>query len=179
MVIKVLFFDTSALLKKFIPENGSDKVKWLTSPQTKVTYALYFVVNEQVCKEFESKIQSFAKHKRITENVAKHVLRQFANCHIRVIGQEIISNVKSETTLDAAIDGLNLKQGKDDWDALIYQSIVNALAYLGGQSHPILVTCDVQFAKKVMEKGYRVINPIKQSLDEIKAILEASEVGSA
>lgn len=175
MVIKVLFFDTSALLRKFIPEDGSDNVKWLTSPQTKVTHALHFVVNDQVCKEFDRKTQLFAENNRIAHDTAERVLRQFSNYHkdnnFRVIGQEIISNVKSETTLDAAIADLNLKRGKNDGDALIYQSIVNSLAYLGGQSHQILVTCDEPFAKKVMEKGYRVINPMKQSLDEIKAIL--------
>ena len=162
-------------MKKFIPEDGSDEVKWLTSPETKMTHALHFVVNDQVCKEFERKMRLFAKHGRISKDTAERVLRQFSKHHketnFHIIGQEIISTVKSETSLDMVIADLNLKRGKNDWDALIYQSIVNALAYLGGQSHPILVTCDGTFARKVVEKGYRVIDPMQQSIDEIKAIL--------
>lgn len=174
MVIKVLFFDTDALLKKFIEEDGSKTVKWLTAPQTKVKYALHFVINEQVCSEFERKIRLFVKRNRITETTAERVLRQFLNYHknknFRVIGQKIISNVKKETTLDTAINELKLKRGKNDWDAIHYQSIVNALAAYGGKSHPILVSCDVKFSRKIAAKGFRVINPMKQGPDEIKLI---------
>lgn len=173
MVIKILFFDTSALLKMFINEDGTKNVKWLTSPNTKMLFALHFVVNEQVCGEFEKKIRQFAG-KKITNENAERVLRKFSTYkekYFRIVGQNIISNTKSETTLNSVVTDLSLKPGKNDWDALIFQSIVNALAYLGGESHPILVTCDGSFANKVASKGYRVINPQKQSLDEIKSVI--------
>lgn len=175
MVIKVLFFDTSALLKMFVEEEGTPNVRWLTFSDTKVSKSLHFVVNEQVCTEFERKIQHFAHSGKISAEKADRIRRTFANTYkdkyFRVIGQEIISNTKQGMSLDAISQDLNLKAGKNDWDGLIYQSIVNALAFLGGESHPILVTCDGSFGRKVMSKGYRVINPAIQSLDEIRAVI--------
>lgn len=175
MVIKVLFFDTSALLKRFVEEEGTSNVKWLTSPDTKVSKSLHFVVNEQVCAEFEQKLKHFAHSGKISAEKAERISRTFdshyKHNYFRVIGQKIISNTKQETNIDAISQDLNLKAGKNDWDGLIYQSIVNALAFLGGESHPILVTCDDSFGRKVKSKGYRVINPAKQSLDEIRAAI--------
>lgn len=175
MVIKVLFFDTSALLKMFVEEQGTPNVKWLTSSDTKVSNSLHFVVNEQVCTEFEQKLNHFAQNGKISAEKAERISHKFASHYkdkyFRVIGQEIISNTKPEMSIVAISQELNLKAGKNDWDGLIYQSIVNALAFLGGESHPILVTCDGPFARKVKSKGYRVINPAKQSLDEIRAVI--------
>ncbi len=175
MVIKVLFFDTSALLKMFVEEEGTPNVKWLTSSNTKVSKSLHFVVNEQVYTEFDRKLKHFTHSGKISAEKADRISRMFAshykNKYFRVIGQEIISNTKQEKNIDTISQEMNLKAGKNDWDGLIYQSIVNALAFLGGESHPILVTCDGSFERKVKSKGYRVINPAKQSLDEIRAII--------
>jgi len=172
VVIKVLFFDTSALLKRFVEEDGTPNVKWLTSSETKVSNGLHFVVNEQVCFEFERKLEHFANTGKISPKSASQINRTFLNHykekHFRVIGQKIVSNTKPETSIDAIYRDLNLKAGKNDWDGFIFQSIVNALAFLGGESHPILVTCDESFGKLVASKGYRVINPAKLSLDQMR-----------
>lgn len=174
MVIKVLFFDTSALLKMFVDEPGTRNVKWLTSADTKVLNSLHFVVNEQVCTEFDSKIRQFSNIGKISQKKADDIIgkftRHYKGKYFRIIGQEIISNTKQATSIDDVLRDLKLTKGKDDWDGIIYQSIINALAYLGGESHPILVTCDGTFGKKVMSKGYRVINPMEQNLDEIRKV---------
>ncbi len=173
MVIKVLFFDTSALLKMFVEENGTPNVKWLTSPDTKVSKSLHFVMNQQVCSEFAAKVEHFAKIGKISEERADRIRRIFTHyykvSYFRVIGQGIVSNTKSEISIDAITEDLTLIRGKNDWDGLIFQSIVNALAFMG--PNPILVTCDGPFGRKVSSKGYRVINPEKQSLDEIRAAI--------
>ena len=172
---KVLFFDTSALLKMFVDEPGTRNVKWLTSFDTKILNSLHFVVNEQVCTEFERKIRHFSNIGKISTKKADGILDKFTRSYkgkyFRFIGQRIISNTQQEISIDEVLRDLNLKKGKDDWDGSIYQSISNALAYLGGESHPILVTCDEKFENKVKRKGYRVINPMKQSLEEIQAII--------
>jgi len=59
--------------------------------------------------------------------------------------------------------------GKNDWDGLHYQSIVNALSFFG--SEPILVTADKRFGNKVESKGYRVIIPLKNTINQIESIL--------
>lgn len=178
MAVKVLFLDTSALLKRFVDEEGTSNMKWLMSSETKVLNSLHFVVNEQVCLEFERKIKCFANIDKISEESANQIIRLFNNHYkdkyCRLIGQEIISNTKSEMSMEEITLDLGLELGKNDWDGLLYQSIVNALAFLGGDSHPILVTCDASFASKVMNKGYRTINPAKQSLNEIRAVISTS-----
>ena len=159
----------------FVEEDGTQNMKWLTSSDTKVSNSLYFVVNEQVCFEFEQRLEHFSNTGKISAKSANRISRAFNNHYkgkyFRVIGQDIISNTKRQTSLDAISQDMNLTAGKNDWDALMYQSIVNALAFLGGESHPILVTCDASFGRKVMSKGYRVINPAKQSLNEIRVII--------
>lgn len=179
LTIKILFFDTSALLKLFIDELGSDTVKWLTSNNVKVGNSLHFVVNDQVCIEFERKITDFLKYGRIS--VAKsHVIidkfnRHYKNKVFRVIGQEILSNTKQEVSLNDILQKLSLVKGDDDWDGLIYQSIVNALACFDGDSHPILITCDSKFGKKVVSAGFRVIDPSKQSREQVLATLKSPD----
>jgi predicted nucleic acid-binding protein len=173
MAIKVLFFDTSVVIKLFIKEKGSNTLNWLAS--NKVKFSLRFVINEQVCSEFLNKIKDFCKAGKLPEKNADEINRKFTKFYkgkvFRIIDQKIISNTKLEQNLNKVIEELGLKKGKNDWDALHYQSIVNALAYLGGESHPIFVTADSSFANKVAPKGYRVINPMKQSIKEIKEIL--------
>ncbi len=177
MVAKVLFFDTCVMLKLFIDEDGTRIMKWLTSSQFKVTKRLYFVINKKVCLEFEDKIKNFAKDGKITEKKANQVIfifnKYYKNKYFKVIGQKIISNSRNETSIDQINLDLSLKKGKNDWDGFIYQSMVNALAYLGGDSTPILVTCDKKFANKVKKRGYRVINPIeKMMMKKTKIILK-------
>lgn len=175
MTTKVLFFDTSVLIKMFKEEEGTKTVKWLTSPTIKITNSLHFNINQQVCDEFERKIKYFSSKNTISDEKANHIIRSFNRNYkgkfFRIIGQKIISNTKAETSLEEVITALNLKKGKNDWDGLLYQSMINALAYLGGGSHPILVTCDKKFEKLVKINGYRVINPLKQNPDEILKII--------
>lgn len=173
MAIKVLFFDNSAVLKHFLKEQGSDIINWLIS--SKVELSLHFVINEQVCSEFVNKIKWFERVGRLSKGQADEIAKKFNKFYkgkvFRVIGQRIISNTKPEQSLRQIIEELSLTEGKNDWDALHYQSIVNALAYLGRESTPILVTADTRFGNKVSSKGYRVINPVKQSMEKIKKVL--------
>lgn len=175
MIIRILFFDTSALLKMFVKEDGSENVKWLTSPDTKVCNSLQFFVNDQVCLEFENKIRQLEKNGKISKKNADQILDAFTNhyknIYFKVLDKKsLLFPKKQETSIDAICKELNLKAGKNDWDGLLYQSIIDSLAFFDAESHPILVTCDGSFARKIKSKGYRVINPIKQSRDKIQAV---------
>ena len=150
-------------------------MKWLE--RNKVVESLHFVINEQICIEFDNKIQQFSEQNRITnaEAILDKFDKHYKNKIFRVIGQEIISTDPSKVgkSIKEINNELNLSEGKDDWDGLIYQSIINHLAFLAGESHPILVTSDSRFADKVKVKGYRVINPEKQSIEEIMLIINS------
>jgi hypothetical protein len=132
-------------------------------------------VNDQVCLEFEKKIRQFEKDGKISKKKADQILDAFTNhykkIYFKVLDKKsLLSPKKQETSIDVICKDLKLKAGKNDWDGLHYQSIIDALAFFGAESHPILVTCDGSFARKVKSKGYRIIDPIKQSRDEIKAV---------
>ena len=176
MIIRILFFDTDALLKMFVKEDGSENVKWLTSSDTKVCNSLQFFVNDQVCLEFENKIRQFEQNGKISKKNAVQILDSFTNhyknIYFIVLGNKsLLSPKKQATSIDVICKDLNLKAGKNDWDGLHFQSIIDALAFFDAESHPILVTCDESFAMKVKSKGYRIINPRKQSREEIQAVL--------
>ena len=172
MAIKVLFFDTSVLIKFFVTEEGSDIVNWLVS--NRIAFSLRLVINEKVCSEFLDKIRFFSNTGKVAQKEIDGINRQFTDFYkgkvFKVIGQETISNAKLNYDLNSIIKELGLTTGKNDWDALHYQSIINALGYLGGESRPVLVTADSAFGKIVTSKGYRVINPTKQSTEEIEEL---------
>lgn len=175
MIVKILFFDTSALLKMFVKEDGSENVKWLTHPETKICNTLRFFVNDQVCLEFENKISQFEKIGKISKKRADQIMDSFSNDYkndyFTVLGKKsLLFPNKKQTSIDNICDELNLKTGKNDWDGFMYQSIIDSLAFFDAESHPILVTCDEPFGKKVKNKGYRVINPLKQNCEEMKAV---------
>lgn len=177
MTIKILFFDTSTLIKMFVSEQGSETVKWLTSSETKMRLSLAFVINRSVCYEFSKKIEKFAAPEigKLSREKADHIHAAFSRHYkdkwFRVIGQKIISNTKPATSIGKVFSDLQMKLDKHNRDASIYHSVVNALACYGGSSHPILVTCDKRFATRVRSRGYRVINPAKQTRVEIQSIL--------
>jgi len=177
MVTKVLFFDTSALLKLFIDEDGSDVVKWICASQTKVMNSLHLVINSQVVIEFHGVIDSMVLYEKMSLKKGLLIKEKFCSHYegkvFRLTGQRIISNSKAEVAMSQVNSELHLTQGKNDWDGLHYQSIVNALAYLGGESSPIMVTADKKFANKVKKAGYRVINPCKETKESIVKLFQA------
>ena len=146
-------------------------MKWLE--RNKIVESLHFVINEQVCFEFDKKIRQFSEQN--AEVILDKFDRHYKNKIFRVIGQEIISSDSSKVgkSIKEINNELNLREGKDDWDGRIYRSIINHLALLVGDSHPILVTSDGGFADKVKEKGYRVIDPEKHSIEDIKLIINS------
>ena len=165
MPVKILFFDTSALLKVFIDEPGSEVVKWLVSPRTRCLFSLVLYVNEQVCSEFDDRILEFTIRGRLSIDRAAKIRHKF-NAHykskvFKLAGQDPISNSFNKVDIDQVNSDLSLVKDKNDWDGLHYQSLVNALGFLVGESHPFLVSSDVKFVNKVSRRGFRVINPQK------------------
>lgn len=177
MVTKILFFDTNSLLKHFISERGSDVVKWLCHPQTKLRNNLVFTTNEFVWGEFSRKLDDIYNRGDIGNPLYESIKRKFPHYKgkvFRVIGEHIVSNTKTEKSYDEIIKLLDLKPGRNDWDARIYRSLCNSLAYLVGPSKPILVTSDRKFQNKVKYNGYKVINPEKHNKSEILEILSCN-----
>jgi hypothetical protein len=123
----------------------------------------------------KNKINQFERSGEISKQKADQIRDDFNDYYkdkyFRILKKSLLAPQIQETSIEMICNELNLKPGKNDWDGLHYQSIIDSLAYFTAESHPILVTCDKDFAKMVRGKGYRVINPQKQSQKEIEAVL--------
>jgi hypothetical protein len=174
MVIKILFFDTSALIKKYKKEKGFQTIDWLTRIDTKICCRLHFVVNQQVVKEMQAGLSATEWDRFSRDELHKN---------FRVVGQQLIASISSEKmelTLDEAINELGLNRGKNDLDAHHYQSMINALApYHGGESQAIFVSSDKKFLNKMCKKGYTTINPETDSESDIRALLVEKDKSAA
>jgi len=90
MTTKVLFFDTSAILKLFLKEEkGCDVMKWYM--KNKATLRLHFVINEQVRNEFSNKIAEFSKTKPELNINAERTINLFSKHYVGLVFRAALS----------------------------------------------------------------------------------------
>ena len=103
MVIKVLFFDTNALLKLFLSEPGSETVRWLTSAPVKISNGLRFHINETVVYEFYRKLSEYEGAGDLSAERADQARDKFERHYrdrwFRVVGHNPISRHQRRITL--------------------------------------------------------------------------------
>ena len=68
-----------------------------------------------------------------------------------------------------------LEAEKNDWDMEHIATIHNHLRFLGGSSKVKVVTSDMGFIKVLEAEGYEIIDPEKESLDDVMSRLSKSE----
>ena len=174
--MKVLFFDTCAIVKYWIKEPGHDIVRWLCHPETKLLLGLSFSTSEQVEIEFNTVIDRISKNQKNPEKYAS-VIKDRAKpyfesiFHIRDSKQIPKFKFGKDTNENEIINKYNLKPDKASGDAKIISCVVNYLRFLGGSSLPHVVTSDRKFKNVIIGEGYKVIDPEKQTKSDIKQYL--------
>ena len=173
MVMKVLFFDTCAIIKYWVDEPGSDVLRWLCKPDTKMLLGLSFSTSEQVEKEFYSVIDRIAKSH---DNPAKYAstIKNRAKPYFKSVFH--IRDSKSlpkykfgrDTDENEIISKYALNPNKESGDAKIISCVINYLRFLGGASLPHVVTSDQKFQNIITGEGYKHIDPEKQTKSEIE-----------
>jgi hypothetical protein len=176
MVMKVLFFDTCAVVKYWIEEPGHDVVRWLCDPETKVLLSLSFSTSEQVEKEFYTVIDIIAKNQKNPEKYASAIkdrAKPYFESVFHVRDSKPLPKFKfrNDTNENEIINKYSLKPDKNSGDAKIISCVINYLRFLGGSSLPHVVTSDQKFQKVIKGEGHKVIDPEKQTKSEIEQYL--------
>lgn len=176
MVMKVLFFDTCAVLKYWLNEPGHEVVRWICDPTTKVLNGLSFSTSEQVEKEFHDVIDRKAKNDEISLNYAlsiKDRAKPYFDTVFHIRDSKPVPGFKfgKDTNETEIISKYNLNPKKSSGDAKIISCVVNYLRFLGGSSIPQVVTSDQKFQKIILGEGYGIIDPEKQTRRDIELYL--------
>jgi hypothetical protein len=174
--MKVLFFDTNAIVKYWIEEPGHDVVRWLCDPTTKVLLGLSYSTSEQVEKEFYTVIDKIAKNHKDPGKYASAIKNRakpyFESVfHIRDSKPIPKSKFGNDANENEIIIRHNLRPDKDNGDAKIISCVINYLRFLVDTSLPHVVTSDHKFQKVITGEGYKVIDPEKQTKFEIEQYL--------
>jgi len=180
MAIRTIFFDTSALIKFFIYEEGSDVVKWICNDEIRSKYSLHYSISEYVKEEFYKKMDHFKKTGKITTKQAKRIYC-IAPCYFRDFFKSRDRDNKPIPIYDddnpiSAYDIIkkyDLNPEKDNGDAKILSCMINFMRYLEGTSKPTLVTSDKKFKRVIKEEMYAVIDPQKMSIVDVKKYFES------
>lgn len=161
--MRSLFFDTSAILKYFLPEKGSEVVRWLCSGETKFRYGLWATASPRVRKEFFDVIGMKCQSGLISQHRADQIRTTASELFTRSIfirGDTPPPGLPGkDITVDELVKRHKLMIGKNNWDMDHIETIVNHLRFLGSISKVQVVTADQAFAAILGIEGYVVINP--------------------
>ena len=178
MFVKVLFFDTSAILRLFLDQPGFQTARWLTSAPVKVSNGLTFHVSATVAYEFNQVLDERVNLGKLSPKRANdwkdRFNRHYLNRWFKTANHRPPKVHSRGLTLTQVFGVGGFRLYGDNRDASILHTVDNALGSLAGLSHPILVTCDVRFARRARKLGYRTINPAAQSRSEILSIIRSA-----
>ncbi len=143
-----LFFDTSALVKYYLPEIGSDKVEQLISDLSNTVW-----LSELLKTEFYSALFRRLRNRELSISQVQTAISGFEVSIQQFHIQPLNSLVLRETEQFLKTEGMNFPIRT--LDALHFCSFK-----LLAESDWAFVTADTPFANFVSELGYPVINPM-------------------
>ena len=171
MTIRILVFDTCAILKYFVDEPGSRTVKWIVRNQVK--YGLNISVSTIARLEFECALWKKTAHGKLKTPQTIRILQRAGDYFpdvFRVRDTDPIPAFKSGRPHEyiALVRKYGLKIGRNDRDVWHLMCAHNYLRCFGGESRPHVVTSDHNLKKMFEKEGYGVIDPIKQSPEALE-----------
>ena len=171
MTMRILIFDTSAILKYFVIEPGSGTVRWIV--QNRVQYGLNISVATIARLEFECALWKKTAHGQLTIPQTRGILqraRGYFRDVFRVRDTDPIPAFPSGRPLEynALVEKYGLNVGRNDRDVWHLMCAHNYLRCFGGDSRPHVVTSDPNLKKMFEKEGYGVIDPVKQSPEDLE-----------
>ena len=166
MIMRILIFDTSAIVKLFLEEPGSKTVKFIVEKRIELGINISISIFARL--EFETVLWKKAANNFITISRVKRILER-ANSyfndvlHIRDTYPLPKFKVGHPMEYEQLISKYGLSIGRNDRDVWHLMCAHNYLGYLGltGESLPHIVTSDRNFQKIITKEGYGVIDPEK------------------
>lgn len=170
--MRSLFFDTCALLKFFIPEKGSEVVRWLFSGDTTLRYGVWRTSSPRARQEFFDVIDRKCQAGQLTQHRADQIKTTASDMFVNLIhvrGDSLRPGLPGkDITADELVKRYHLTVGKNDWDMEHIEKIVNHLRFLAGISKVQVVTSDQDFADMLQIEGYVVINPETRTIEQLE-----------
>lgn len=149
MYIKILYFDSSAILSYFLKDDGNIVVGE--------------ILNNAGAQAFSLNLSHIAK----VEINKKEGLPTY---HSRILKDFRIVNGSEEERKNYLQHLINkypvLLKKKNSQDLAILSELYY-LKFFVGPSHPILISCDNLMNEIGLQEGYRVFNPRKKTIDDL------------
>lgn len=172
--IKILYFDTSAIIKYFIREKGSSLIKWIVN--NRIQYSLSLDTSQIALYEFKDRLKGKAKIGEISNEQLKRIIsksKHFFPNVFRIGDFRPIPGFRSlkDTNYLELCKKHGLRIEKEGRDARHLSYVINYLRCFGGISKPRIITADVNFGKIIKAESFDVINPEKVTIDEFISII--------
>ena len=170
--MRALFLDTCAILKYFLPEKGSEVVRWLCSRKA-ILCGVRCTSSPRVKQEFFDVVDRKCQSGQISQDQADQIRITASDLFKRFIhvrGDTPLPGLSSkDITADELVERHKLTIGKNNWDMDHIETIVNHLRFLTGTSKIQVVTADRGFGEILEREGYVIINPEAKKLDDLLA----------
>lgn len=176
-MIKILYFDTSTIIKYFVKETGSELVKWIVENRVENSFTLH--TSQMTLYEFPRVLNKKVKNGELSHEQMKKIIAKskfyFPNVfHIRDFKPiPRFRSAKDTTDLELCMKH-NLNVKRNGWDARHLACVINYLRCCGGASRPRILTADRKiFPRIIRAEGFDVINPEKISRDEFLSVVNS------
>jgi hypothetical protein len=168
-MIKILYFDTSAIVKYFCKERGSEVITWIV--ENRAAYSLSLNTSQIALHELKHKVLP----KKVTcGGLSREHLRRISTKlkgHppiFRIIDLKPPPGFRSGK--DTAYHELCMRHGlsarKNSSDMRHLACVINYLRCFDGPSRPRVLSSDHDFNRTIEAEGFDVINPEKITKDE-------------
>ncbi len=175
---KLLFLDTCAVVKIFIPEQGHDVMMWLLSSEAILAYSIHLMTSTHVKVEFPNTIAKMVESGQIEAKSQKGILMRsrgyLDNDISRIHCVDVYKTPSFITGKNSSAEALIAKHNrkeKDRTDMSQLSTVINYLRCFSGGSLPHVVTSDRKFKSVIRKEKYGVIDPEKMTIDELKKYL--------
>ncbi len=149
MYIKILYFDSSAILSYFLKDSGNVIMGEIFNSAGSQSFS--FNISDVVKDEIDKKEKLPSFYKKILKNFC-------------IVNGDEKEKQDYLSCLVNKYESLGKKRNSQD---LLILSELYYLKHFIGPSHPILISCDNLMNDIASKEGYRVFNPRKNTINDL------------
>jgi hypothetical protein len=168
--MRTLFLDTCSILKYFLPEKGSEFVRWMCSRKA-LLCGVRCTSTPRVRQKFFDVIDMKCQSGHISQDQADQIKTTASELFKRLIHVRedipLPGQPGRDITEDELVERHKLTIFKNNWDKDHIGTIVNHLRFLASTSTTQVVTADTGFGEILEREGYVSINPEAKKLEDL------------
>lgn len=175
-MVKILYFDTSALVKYYCREKGHDLIKWVV--KNRHLYSLTLHTSQTAIYELPIVLKRKLYRKELTDTQFKRAIANMKHdiprvFHVRDFSPKPGFKSSADTDYQQLCKKHNLQLSKESRDARHLACVINHLRCCAGLSRPRILTSDIDFIKMITNEGYDSINPEHITKEEFLQMIAA------